>query len=66
MLTTSCCCFQVWYSVQCYEQFMGIPIALRSGDTRDVIMTSYVRGGDVSHGKKKFYMNYEYDWPNIK
>jgi len=45
---------------------MGIPIALRSGDTRDVIMTSYVRGGDVSHGKKKFYMNYEYDWPNIK
>jgi len=45
-----CVHMQVWYSVQCYEQFMGIPIALRSSDTRDVMMTSYIRGSDISQG----------------
>ena len=41
---------QVWYSAQCYEQFMGIPIALRTSDARDVMMTSYVRGSDAPQG----------------
>jgi len=48
---------QVWYSVQCYEQFMGIPIALRSSDTRDVMMTSYVRESDASQGHVTYYRN---------
>ena len=39
---------------------MGIPIALRSGDTRDVIMTSFVRGGDGAQGEKSNILTSEF------